>query len=69
MGLSIITCAPSELQWREDDVLVIHLAVVDELEGGEVIVNLPEQIGEGEQDDESDADDRAAGEDDARVQA
>jgi hypothetical protein len=44
---------------------VVHLAVVDELKSGEVVVNLPEQIGEGQQDDENDAESRAACEDDA----
>ena len=56
-----------ELQRREDGVLVIHLAVVNELERGKVVVDLPEEIWKREDDDERHADERATCEDDAAL--
>jgi hypothetical protein len=40
-----------EASRAEDDVLVSDLAVVEELESGPVVVNLPEDVGQRDDDD------------------
>ena len=50
-GVHLQELGEEEAQWAEDDVLVSDLAVVEELESGPVVVNLPEDIGQGDDDD------------------
>ena len=44
-----------EFWWAKDGVLVFFYAVVQELECGPVVVDLPEEVGEGDEDEERDA--------------
>jgi hypothetical protein len=51
----------------EDDVLVPNLAVVEELERGPVVVNLPEDVGQRDDDDERDGECGPARKEDAAL--
>jgi hypothetical protein len=53
-----------ELQWIEDDVFVPRSAVVQELQRGPVIVHLPNNVGQSNENHQHDAKSRPAREED-----
>ena len=50
-GVHLQELGEEEAHRAEDDVLVSDLAVVEELERGPVVVNLPEDVGQRDDDD------------------